>query len=82
MRMDSTSRVVAPAGGRWWPLRVQRDGREQHVSLGTFPDVGLDDARARATQLRAGHDPLDQVFGYSALSVSIGSIAAARRAGT
>jgi integrase len=46
--------VVAPGGGRWWRVRLQRDGREQHLSLGTYPEVALDDARARAAQLRAG----------------------------
>jgi hypothetical protein len=46
--------AVAPAGGRWWRVRLMRDGRPQHLSRGTYPEVGLEDARARAAQLRAG----------------------------
>jgi integrase len=46
--------LVPPSGSLLWRVRVGRDGKEQHLSLGRYPDVGLDEARARAAQLRAG----------------------------
>ena len=46
--------LVPPSGSVLWRVRLSRDGKEQHLSLGRYPEVGLDDARARAAQLRAG----------------------------
>jgi integrase len=44
---------VPSTGSPRWRVRLSKDGREQHLSLGTYPEVGLEDARARAAQLRA-----------------------------
>jgi integrase len=44
---DGLCLVVAPAGGRWWRLRYYWQGREQSLSLGTYPAVSLKLARAR-----------------------------------
>lgn len=44
--------LVPPTGNPRWRVRLPRDGKEQHLSLGTHPEVGLDEARARAAQLR------------------------------
>jgi len=49
-----------PTGAGWWRLRYWRDGREGMLSLGTYPDVSMADARGRRDdarkQLAAGAD--------------------------
>lgn len=50
-----------PTGAGWWRLRYWIDSREGMLSLGTYPDVSLADARKRRDQARkliaAGTDP-------------------------
>jgi len=50
-----------PTGAGWWRLRYWRDGREGMLSLGTYPETGLLDARdkrdAARKLLAAGGDP-------------------------
>ncbi len=52
---------IQPAGGKWWRLRYRFDGKAKMLSLGTYPDVGLKDARdkrdAARKLLAAGVDP-------------------------
>jgi len=53
--------LVTPAGGKWWRFKYRFGGKEKLLSLGTYPEVSLKDARgnrddARAL-LRAGVDP-------------------------
>lgn len=52
---------VAPSGGRWWRLRYWLDGRENRLSLGTYPVVSLAEAREKCLevkkQIAAGIDP-------------------------
>ena len=52
---------VAPAGGKWWRLKYRYGGKEKRLSLGTYPDTGLADARAKRDAARkllaAGVDP-------------------------
>jgi integrase len=53
---------ITPAGGRFWRLRYQKDGKERLVSLGTYPEMSLRQARDRRNELRAqlrngGTDP-------------------------
>ena len=52
---------VAPSGGKWWRVKYRLRGREQCLSLGTFPAVALKAARQRCEELRAklasGVDP-------------------------
>lgn len=43
---------VAPSGGKWWRLKYRFDGQEKRISLGTFPEVSLIDARARRDEAR------------------------------
>lgn len=43
---------VAPAGGRWWRLRYRFNGKAKQLSLGTYPDVSLADARTRRDDAR------------------------------
>ena len=52
---------VAPSGGKWWRLKYRFDGKENRISLGVYPVVGLKDARERREQakklLAQGIDP-------------------------
>jgi len=52
---------IAPTGGKWWRVKYRLRGREQCLSLGTFPAVALKAARQRCEELRAkpasGVDP-------------------------
>ena len=52
---------VTPAGGKWWRFKYRFGGKEKLISLGTYPDVGLRDARERRDAARkllaAGSDP-------------------------
>ena len=52
---------VPPAGGRYWRWRYERQGREQLLSLGAYPEVKLAEARERRNQARRivkdGGDP-------------------------
>jgi integrase len=53
--------IVQPEGGRWWRLRFKLEGREKTLSLGTYPEVSLAEARRRRDRERAklldGRDP-------------------------
>ena len=53
--------LVTPAGGKHWKLKYRFDGRERKLSLGAYPDVSLQAARAKRAQHReeisAGLDP-------------------------
>lgn len=44
--------IVTPAGGKWWRFRFKFDGKEKLLSLGTYPDVSLKDARERRDEAR------------------------------
>jgi integrase len=50
-----------PTGAGWWRLRYWRDSREGMLSLGTYPETSLRDARDRRDAARkliaAGSDP-------------------------
>ena len=52
---------MRPTGSGWWRWRFWRDGREGMLSLGTYPEVSLKDARKRRDDARkqnaAGIDP-------------------------
>ena len=54
---------VTPAGGKWWRLKYRYAGKEKRLSLGTYPDVSLKDARGRRDEARRllseGIDPSD-----------------------
>lgn len=63
---------VTPAGGKLWRLRYRYNGKEKTLSLGSYPEVTLLDARrARDTakeMLKSGRDPslqkkLDKLIG-------------------
>lgn len=53
--------LVNPTGGKWWRLKYRFDGKEKLLSLGTYPDTGLKEARAKRDSARkllaTGVDP-------------------------
>ena len=54
--------VVAPTGARKWVLRFMSQGKAREMGLGSFPEVGLADAREKALAARKlvkdGVDPI------------------------
>jgi integrase len=38
---------VTPQGGKWWRLKYRFDGKEKLLSLGTYPDISLSQARQK-----------------------------------
>ena len=43
---------ISPKGGKWWRLRYWISGKERLISLGTYPDISLKDARERRDAAR------------------------------
>jgi integrase len=54
---------VSPAGGKWWRWKYRFGGKEKRLSLGTYPDVSLKEARDRRETARkmlsGGIDPAE-----------------------
>ena len=53
---------ITPTGGKWWRLKYRFGGKEKLLSLGTYPEVALSEARARrddSRKLLAGEPPVD-----------------------
>ena len=44
--------LLSPAGGKWWRLKYRFEGKEKLMSLGTYPEVGLKEARERRDDAR------------------------------
>lgn len=44
--------LVNPNGGKWWRLKFRVRGKEKLLSLGTYPDTGLKDARSKRDEAR------------------------------
>ena len=55
---------LSPSGGKWWRLKYRYGGKEKRLSLGTYPDTSLADAREKRDAARkllaAGVDPSEQ----------------------
>ena len=53
--------LVTPAGGKWWRMDYRFEGKRKTLSLGTYPEVPLKDARLRRDDARKlladGTDP-------------------------
>jgi len=53
--------LIQPAGGKLWRFKYRFDGREKKLAIGTYPVIGLAEARRRRDQARellaAGKDP-------------------------
>ncbi len=43
---------VTPAGGKWWRFKYRFEGKEKLLSLGTYPEISLADARERRDEAR------------------------------
>lgn len=43
---------VSTTGGKWWRFKYRFDGKQKRLSVGTYPDVGLKQARDQRDQLR------------------------------
>ena len=58
---DGMYLLVTPAGGKWWRLKYRFGGKEKLLSLGTYPEIGLKEARRRREEARSliaqGVDP-------------------------
>lgn len=53
---------VTPSGGKWWRFKYRFEGKEKLLSLGTYPEVSLLEARERrnkARKLLASEPPID-----------------------
>jgi integrase len=44
--------IVKPSGGKLWRVKYRHRGKEQMLSIGVYPDVGLKDARKRRDEAR------------------------------
>ncbi|MDB5561874.1 MAG: integrase [Hyphomicrobiales bacterium] len=44
--------LVKPSGGKLWRLKYRFNGKEQQLTIGRYPDVGLKEARARRDTAR------------------------------
>lgn len=54
--------LVTPTGGKWWRLKYYYLGKEKQLSLGTYPEVTLAEARDKRTaakKLLAQDPPVD-----------------------
>ncbi|EJB8382632.1 phage-related integrase [Pseudomonas aeruginosa] len=51
--LDGLSLAVAPGGGKSWHFRYQWYGKQKRMSLGTYPELSLQDARALRDEARA-----------------------------
>lgn len=53
--------LLTPAGGKLWRLKFRIDGREKLLAIGTYPEIGLGEARRRREEARElialGKDP-------------------------
>lgn len=43
---------ISPSGGKWWRIKYRFNGKEKRLSLGTYPDVTLKEARDKRDELR------------------------------
>lgn len=50
---DGLHLFVTPAGGKWWRIRFRFGGREQLLSIGSYPTMTLAQARERRAEVRA-----------------------------
>ncbi|MCL2626170.1 MAG: integrase arm-type DNA-binding domain-containing protein [Cystobacterineae bacterium] len=44
--------IVTPVGGKWWRLKYRIEGKEKLLSLGTYPETSLKEAREKRDEAR------------------------------
>ncbi len=49
---DGLFLLISPAGGKWWRFKYRLRGKEKLISLGTYPEVSLAQARGRRDEAR------------------------------
>lgn len=49
---DGLYLLVTEKGNKWWRFKYRFDGKEKLLSLGTYPEISLADARQRRDELR------------------------------
>ena len=66
--------IVNPAGGKWWRFKYRFEGKEKLLSLGTYPEVSLKEAREKrehaCKQVAAGIDPSEHRKAHKASRLS------------
>ena len=68
---DGLFLLVNPAGGKWWRLKYRFAGKEKLLSLGTYPEVALSDARKRRdAERRKLADKIDPAIARKAAKAS------------
>ena len=76
---------ISPAGGKWWRLKYRFVGKEKRISLGTYPETSLRQAREKTERARgllaSGIDPSDQRKTEKARLVAEDAAAALAHAG-
>ena len=59
---DGLRLLIKPNGKKYWVLRFQLSGKRREMGLGTYPVIGLKEARQNSSDkrrlLRDGIDPL------------------------
>lgn len=66
---------VDPSGGKWWRLKYKFAGKEKRLSLGVYPEVGINYAKTKADDARGliaqGLDPSAERKKQKAISVQV-----------
>jgi integrase len=69
--------LLSPAGGKWWRLKYRFGGKEKLLSLGTYPEVSLKEAREKRDEARkllaADIDPSENRKAVKAAKVERGA---------
>ncbi len=69
--------LLTPTGGKWWRLKYRVGGKEKLLSLGTYPEVTLKNARAKRDEARAclaaGSDPGEERKAAKRASAEVGT---------
>lgn len=69
--------IVKPSGGKLWRLKYRHLGKEQQLSVGRYPEVGLKEARERRDEARkqiaSGKNPTFEKK-RAAVAASVGAI--------
>ncbi len=50
--VDGLYLLVTEKGGKWWRFKYRFDGKEKLLSVGTYPEISLSDARQRRDEAR------------------------------
>ena len=43
---------ISPSGGKWWRYKYRYNGKEKRLSLGTYPEISLKEAREKRDEMR------------------------------